>query len=286
MQRYYDKLIEAVRMLCNGNFNCLWVVGRTGIGKSYQVSKTLEECSADYIVFSGDVSDAYLHEFLFVNNGKIIVFRDMGKLLASRSRIDTLKTITDDGSARIVSRRTYARHNVPDEFEFNGKTIFELNSIPRRYKDDIEALMSRGLLVELSPSVQEIYEVMMEIAREGWQKEVTKYLRSKINIYGIIMFNLRVQAKCFKIYQSDRDRWRELVDMFITDITPISRKLLREVAGDSPIRRIEFVKHLMNKFGWSYATAERRIREWILLEEIYTNGLGRREMLSLRPFGS
>ncbi|MBW2675438.1 MAG: hypothetical protein JRD89_18850 [Deltaproteobacteria bacterium] len=281
----YAKLIRSFVLVVEGYFNSLWILGKPGTGKSFQTDLTLKRLKADYVVFRGDISDAYLYEFLYLNRDKIIVFRDVAKLLRRLNCIDTFKAITETNGPRIISRKTYAEHEVPDEFEFTGKVIFEINDIMRRYHEDLMALFSRGLFVELNFSVEDMCKIMFQVAKEDWQKEVTKYLISKVSVYGISNFNLRTQSMCFKLYQAakrDGKDWKRELDLFFDQIVPTSRKLLYR--RYRPVKRIDFVKYLMKEMDWSYATAQRKIRDWIVLGEIYTNGLKQGELLSLHPF--
>jgi len=145
---YYRPLIRSVELLNTSNFNSLYCIGKAGIGKSHIIDETLERIKADYIVFSGDISDAKLFAFMQENSDKIIVFRDVGRLLRKISFIELLKAATDTKKKRIISRMTYATHEgVEDSFEFTGKIIIEMNELSKRNKEDIEALISRGILV-------------------------------------------------------------------------------------------------------------------------------------------
>jgi len=285
----YEPLDRAVELLVRGDFNSLWILGKAGLGKSYRTDMKLKELNADYVVFRGDISDAYLYEFLYNNNGRIIVFRDVAKLLRRLNCIDTFKALTETTGKRIISRKTYAEHEgVPDEFEFTGKIIFEINDIMKRYREDLKALFSRGLFVELVFSKEDIKKIMYQICQSKEQKRITDYIVKKADALGD-NFNLRTQSMCFKLYEAakrDNRDWKKEIDLFLSTQISEPKKLLYQAAGEKPIKRMEFVRYLMLNKGWSYATAERKIRDWLVIGEIYSNGLKKQSLLSLKPFDS
>ena len=285
----YLKLHRTVELLHNGDFNSAWVVGKPGTGKSFQVDAKLDELKANYTVFKGDITEAKFFQFLQDNNGKIIVIRDSGKFLRQISFIDILKQATELKEPRTISRLNYAKHeNVEPTFDFKGRLLIELNAIGKKYKEDLEALFSRGLLHELVLSREEIEKIMWSICKTKEEALVTKYLLTKAPQIGKSALNLRVQYMCFRLFTAakrDKLPWQKEVDIFLETQMSESRKLLYRFCGFKQVRRMEYVKYLTISQGWSISTAQRRIKDWLLLEELFTDGKGKREMLCLNPIG-
>ena len=278
---YYKRLIRSIEMLVKGDFSSIWLIGEAGTGKSHQIDATLKQLKADYIVFSGDISDAYLFQFLYDNRDKIIIWRDVAKLLRRLNCIDTFKTLCDMDKPRVIQNLKFKETETPNSFEFTGKVIFEMNAVMGRYRDDLEALFSRGDYVELNFSRDEIAQIMFLICQNDWQREVTEYLVGN----SLVKLNLRLQDKCFRVYKASlRDKldWKSQVDLFIKEDMTEPRKLLYRCAGAKPIKRMEFVKYLVLNKGWSLSTAHRKIDAWLELGEIYSDGKQKQAILSLK----
>jgi len=152
LEQYYSRLIRAVKMVLSGKIHCAFVKSKAGMGKTLWINKTLEKVGADWVKFSGKITDAKLYEFLYNNQNKIIWFDDVGKLLRGLESLDMLKIVTDDKKIRVLSKANYSKQqeHLPDRFEFNGGIIFSFNSLIKGDNwEDLEALFSRGIFVEM-----------------------------------------------------------------------------------------------------------------------------------------
>lgn len=285
LENYYIKLNRGVELLNKGIFNSLFILGPHGTGKSYVVDEKLNELKVDYRIFKGEVSEAKWFEFLQDNSNKTIVLRDVGRLLRRLSFIDSLKAITEPIEERVLERLTYAKHEgVSEEITFKGSIIFELNSVPKRYSEDLKALFSRGLFIELNFSIEDLFNIMNHIANSKEKKEVVAYLYHNLNKIGINSFNLRTQNLITKIREEaekEKKDWKQEAEIFLENELPESRKLLYRFAGFNPVKRIEFIKFLIRHLGISYATAQRKVNEALYLGDIFSNNLQKQALLSL-----
>jgi len=284
----YKPITRGVDFLNKGDFNGLFILSKAGLGKSFQVDKRLDEIKADYRIFKGEISEAKFWEFIQENNGKILVFRDTARLLRRLSFIDTLKSMTENIEHRVISRSNCAQkeEGIKDEFEFKGKVLFEINDITKKYQEDLEALFTRGLFVELNLSREDIESLMFEICKDNEEYMVTDYLIDKFIGYNL---NLRLQNMCFKIYEASKEdklNWQEQIDLYLNSQIVESKKLLYRFAGYNQVRRIDFVKYLIAQKGFSFSTAERRIREYLILDEIFSDGKKKQAMISLLPINN
>ncbi len=284
--KFYQKLNRAIELIDKGDFNSLIVLGKAGTGKSFNIDNKLKELNTKNIVFRGDISEAKFYEFLWKHRkGYTIVFRDLGKLLRNRCFIETLKHITEPVKVRNIRREVYKDYDgLPESFDFESRIIIELNEIGKKYKEDIEAVCSRGIFVDLVFSYDEIKEIMRVIPKTDKQKEVTEYLIEGSSVLNLDSFNLRTQHLCFKLrIASERDKldWKKQIDLFLKTHSSEARKLLYRFSGEKKAKRIDFVKFLIKQKDWSYATCQRRIRSWIELEEIKTDGKGKQDNLFL-----
>jgi hypothetical protein len=283
--KHYENLRNSIERLVKGYINCVFVNGRAGTGKSYQVLAKLNEMglepNKDYIEFSGEMSSAYVYRFLYENNGKILIFRDLINLLTNLRSLELLKTATETREPRIVRKGNYSKEteDLPDYFECKSKFIFEFNSL--RYdglKEDIEALLSRGDYIVLNLSFDEIADIMLKIAKEDWQKEVTIFLLQNYKFVGLNALNLRTQQKAFGIYkwcqETGRD-WKQEVEKYLaSEMSPIRRTLYTyigdKIVKSSELKKILVLAHIDGVN--SMRSADRRIRDWILMNELYIVG--------------
>jgi len=275
IEKYYSKVVDAINLLANeDNFNSLILVSKPGLGKSFWVDKALASCGKPFVIFKGAVSEAKFFEFINEHKDKIICMRDCGNLLRKLTFLDFLKSATDLTKERKISRLNYAEHeNLPETINFTGKIIWEANALPTKNKDDFEAIVDRSLYVELNFNNDEIKDIMYQICQNQEEKEITDYLLSIKDKLGSDM-NIRLQKKCIDIYNAckrENKEWKDYIIKFIFNELPESKKIMYRFSGNKPAKRSEFVKYLMKTKNVSFATAQRRIKIWLYLEELYTN---------------
>jgi len=285
INQYYENLRNAIERLAKGYVNSVFICGRTSTGKTYQVISKLNEMglepNKDYVEFAGEMSSAFVYRFLYENNGKILIFRDLINLITNLRSVELLKTATETREPRIIRKGNYSKHteDLPDYFECKSKFIFEFNAL--RYnglKEDIEALLSRGDFITVNLSFDDIANIMRKIAKEDWQKEATEFLIKNYKFIGINALNLRTQQKIFGIYkwckETNRD-WKKEVMKFLNSEMSGIRRTLYTYIGDRAIKSSELKKLMVlaNIDGVNtLRTADRRLREWILMGELFIVG--------------
>ena len=99
---YYRKLNRAVGKVCQGYSNIAFIKGRGGLGKSRNIRRILQENDMEFVEVTGAVTQAYLYQLIYDNNGKIIWFKDVANLLSTLGCLpfDT-KIRTDKGLKEI-----------------------------------------------------------------------------------------------------------------------------------------------------------------------------------------
>jgi len=285
INKYYERLRKSVEMVAKGYFNSTFLKSRTGLGKSFQVTATLNELGLksgqDYVEFAGDISPAFIYRFVYENNGKIIVFRDLTRLLQELRSLDMLKAMTETTEKRIVRRAIYNRDldDLPQFFECKSRFVFEFNSLHfNGLKEDIDALLSRGDFVNLVLSMEDVANIMKQIAQKDEEKEVTEFLIKNYKYVGMNTLNLRSQQKAFQIYkysQENGGKWQEQIKRFLTSEMTTIRKMLYGLIGEKVIRSADLKRLLVMSHidGVSHLrTASRRIQDWILLRELFIYG--------------
>ncbi len=281
VEGYYEPLDRAIKKMVEGYSNLMFVKGRGGIGKTFMLKYFLTKHELiegqDYITVAGDISEAYLYELLYTNNGKIIWFKDVMRLLKNLRSIDNLKTACEsEESMRIMTNYTYShkKRNMPQSFIFTGKIIFDYNEIVNiKFQEDFNALISRGDFIELVFSFEDMTQIMRLIAKNDNETKVTNFLVDNYEFIGHNTFNLRTQSKALRTYlwaEKTKRIWKdEILKELRMNLSPV-QSFLYQFVGKKAIKTTE-LKKLLIRHGLvqTIRTAERRIEEWLLLEEIH-----------------
>jgi len=290
VEDYYQPLIRALNKMTSGYSNLILLKGRGGIGKTHTVRRLLNTSKADFIEICGDTTPAYLYRLLWEHNGKIIYFNDVNKLLRHQDSLNMLKAATEIHEERLITKLSYSKQqeDLPDRFLFKGKIIFDYNYIENNLREDFEAFQSRADYVELAFSIQDIKEIMTLIAVEDWQKDVTSWLVKNYEFTGQNLINLRTQAKAFNTYgyanKKELDWEQEIKAEMKSQISRV-RGLLYSLMGNQAMKSAELKKMLM-KYGvvGSLRTADRKIRDWLAMEELYQLSLEKHNFyVSINP---
>ncbi len=281
IEDFYQTIYRGIELLKKKQFNSLYILGKAGVGKSFAVDEAIKKYKVDARVFSGKMSEVMFFEFIKENYDKVIIFRDTSELLRNLSSINTLKILTEQKPVRIISRRVKGNEMT---IKFTGKIIIELNSLTNRYKEDLGALLSRGLFISLNFSEEDIKNIMYLISQNKEERMVTYFLLKNKQLINYDL-NLRLQDKCFRLFkasQKDKRLWKSDIMMYLNTQVSEPKKLLYKCAGNKPITRNNFVRFLMREKGWSRVTSQRRIKDWLFIKDIYSNGLLKRASLSLQ----
>ena len=278
LSEFYAEVNTGIRKLNGGYINALFIKGVSGTGKSFQIKKELTLIDADYVLINGDITEAYLYRILYENNGKIIWLQDTSKVMTNLSSINKLKAALETEKKRVLTKSSYSKQqsDLPDNFVFNGKLIFDFNStfgLPGGMRDDFEALLSRGEVIDVTFCYEDICNIMLKVCKEPWQREVTEFIISKYEFKGENALNLRTQWHAFGTYKYAIDNkldWRDELKKGFIKKESHTRRLIYRFIGKRAVRSGELTKLLIRgKIYHSGATARRRIKEWIYTGEIY-----------------
>lgn len=173
-----EDLKLAISVLLHGNKHLLMIGGRGGVGKTQTVEDTLREKGLQngdgLFTITGSASPAIVYQAMYEHNGEIILFDDCDSyLINGQEGRNQLKNATDTKKVRQVSwmKRSKATVTYPEtgeeidlpaSFNFTGKVIF-ISNLPRDKLDPDGALRTRGQLMEISPTDQEVIDIMPKI---------------------------------------------------------------------------------------------------------------------------
>jgi len=267
-----------------------FIRGGPGSGKSFNIRKALVNAREDYLEVSGEVSEAYLYRLLYENNGKTIWFKDVANLLVGLKSINILKAATESEEARIVTKNNYskAQADLPDRFLCKCKFIFDYNHVQNNFRDDFEALVSRGDFIEFALSTKEMHTIMRAIAKTVEEQAVTEFIIDEFKGSGLVRLNLRTQWKAINTYRWAKDigsNWQTEIKNELSRVSRI-RALLYGLIGNEAVRKVE-LKKLLIKYDIvkSISSAEQHIQKWIFIDELFDWGErdDRNSFISLLP---
>ena len=172
---------KLVTMVATGVQPSAVITGEGGLGKTYTVTKTLEQNGykdisdlADFQVgavintrkcftmVKGFSTAKGLYRTLFENNKSIIVFDDCDAVLRDPVALNLLKGALDSYGKRIISWNADMRdEDLPRSFNFEGRVIF----ISNMDQDKIDqAIRSRSMMIDLSMTLDQKIDRMEFIA--------------------------------------------------------------------------------------------------------------------------
>ena len=174
---------QLVSMVASGVQPSAVITGEGGLGKTYTVTKTLEDHGlmdiSDLAEFqAGTVLNSKkcftfvkgystargLYTTLFENNGSVIVSDDCDSILKDPVALNILKSALDSYGKRIISWNAESRDpELPRSFVFTGRIIF-LSNLPQEKID--QAIRSRSILIDLSMTKDQKIDRMEHISKE------------------------------------------------------------------------------------------------------------------------
>jgi hypothetical protein len=169
---------NTLQVAFNDNTNAFILSGLAGMGKTYDVTHTLDEVRKEYQYFKGNSSPAGLYELLFKYRKELIVLDDMDDALNDKNTADILKSVLDTGKKRILDRRVKGYFDavgltdeeieeeyqktgkLPNRFEFTGSIIF----ITNLSEDDFDkAVYTRTISLDVRLEKEEILNRIKQI---------------------------------------------------------------------------------------------------------------------------
>lgn len=182
-EKQLEDMEEAVRLLYSNVTNSVFIGGRGGVGKTHNVEKVLDELGLEdgngYFKNAGSISASGLYRLLYRNRDGLILFDDSDNVFGDQEARNVLKGATDTKEVRKLSWAKKSSDIIPGDefgddqeedglypsfFDFKGKILF-ISNLPLDKLDPDGALRTRGLLLEINPTDEEVYNFMRKIAK-------------------------------------------------------------------------------------------------------------------------
>ena len=194
-EQQLSDLEDLVALVVSGATNALFAAGRGGVGKTFNVEKALNEMGlqdgSGYYKVTGDISEPGLYTYLWEHRNDIILFDDADGVFKSQVSRNMIKAATDtkakrklfwlkkssfieledensdfwksaeaaegdDGKGGDISGKA------PQSFTFTGRILF-ISNLPRDVLDPDGALRTRGVLIDINPTEEEVWDFIEKI---------------------------------------------------------------------------------------------------------------------------
>lgn len=218
----FSFLCKMVRMVAVGPSNSCLIVGKGGLGKSYNVKKTLDACGAkNYTIIKGFCTPKSLYRKLYehADEDGLIVFDDCDSILSNRDAVNLLKAAVDTDAVRKVYWLTERMdEELPNDFEFRGKLIF----ISNLQKEDVDqTIVSRCLTIDVGMTTDEKIQRLNMILPEVRPELSLETKREVLNFIDALKdrchdLNMRTFLKCCDIRQMEPEDWKDIAEYSIT----------------------------------------------------------------------
>ena len=242
---------DFISMVIKGDALSIVCKSKTGLGKTFITIELLKELNTEYNYQSGYTTPLRLYQTLYDNKDNILVLDDMEKLFTNDIAIDLLRSALweVDGKRKICYKTTSERlGDYPDEFFYNGKIIWLLNTIKGKQDESLNALISRTISYDFVYSYDELMEMTNKILdikpiSEQTKRDVKTIIKN--NITKATPYNFRVLDRIIAFVNYDREKAEHLF-----------------LASSKKNEDLEIVLNIVNKAMKSNMGVEQQVNEF------------------------
>jgi hypothetical protein len=213
----FEDLTRYVNMVIKGTQPSLLVTGSPGVGKTYLITKLLQDAGQKYEHVKGRSTAAGMFQILYENrqSDKIVLFDDCDSVFGNEDAVNILKGALDSYDKReiswLVSRpmKSTTGEVIPKKFVFEGRVIF-ISNLPQRKIDD--AIKTRSFVIEVALSPEDMITkmkhdlpfIMPEVPK--FEKEIAlKFIERISKKTDSLELNMRTLIKAIKILDEVND---------------------------------------------------------------------------------
>lgn len=221
----FDDMNNLTKMVANNISPSLVITGQPGLGKTFNVTKTLADLGfeedMDFVHVKGRCTAAGMFITLFENSDKLIIFDDCDSVFKDGDAVNLLKGALDSYDKRVITwmtakgLRDQEGEMLPRSFEFTGKIIF-ISNLPIAKVDS--AIRSRSFVLDISLTPEQLMKRMRDLLAKvepevdmKTKREALSALNSAFKKFEGVELNFRSLIKAIRIRQMGFTNWRAMI---------------------------------------------------------------------------
>ena len=247
----FGRMVQLTDLVAKGKITSLLIYGGPGIGKSFDVFRTIKKNGLvdgkDYVKFSGKATPTSVYQALFKwRKGGLIAFDDLDSIWGNDDSANLLKAALDSYDERAItwlSGRTVdvskmtkdqredfydsvdaqieddpssSKIKYPAMFPFEGRVIFISNM---KRQDFDTAILSRSAKIDMTLTQDQVFERMRSILPDlggnnvplAQKEELMSYLEDLYRSKQMVSVTLREFVKGSKLLEGGVPNWKELL---------------------------------------------------------------------------
>jgi|TARA_B110000908_G_scaffold163693_1_gene210578 hypothetical protein len=243
--KYLEETMEDIyqisRRVGAGAFTSLFISGRAGTGKTYNVERALKDEGLtegdDYVLVSGAASVIMMYKKFYQYRNGTLVFDDCDAVFRDENGRNLMKAALDTKAVRKISylKKTTAVFDpkdfendpegefnalengiVPNTFEFAGRVIF-ISNLSKDKADPDGAIRSRSILIDVNPDDATLMERMKTLL--PYLEPTDMALKDKEEIFDFMKeakdISMRTFVKAAGFKMAGLGNWKRMAKRYL-----------------------------------------------------------------------
>lgn len=239
LKAQFDIMEGLVAQVASGSIRGLIISGAPGIGKTFNVTKVLNNyeqniapligVDANVEVCAGHMTTVGLVEALYRNRSaaNTLVLDDIDTVLEKLDALNLLKAALDSGNERTISymsqNAALRKAGIPQQFAYEGSIILitnqDMENCTGKLAPHFNALISRCYYFDLNIKTKEdrlawirhVAETTNMLGGEIATKDIIRYMQR--NLDDLRELSLRTASKIKKVYK--QPNWQKIADFTV-----------------------------------------------------------------------
>ena len=234
-------IYDISRAVAAGAFNSLFISGRAGTGKTYNVERAMHDEGLqegdDWVKISGAVSTIIMYKQLYLYRDKVLVFDDCDAVFSNEDGRNILKAALDTKKVRNISYMKKVKMLfdpkdfdndpegefnaiesglIPNKFDFAGRVIF-ISNLDKQKADPDGAIRSRSILVDVNPDDATLMERMRTLLPHLEPRDMP--IKDKEEMYEFMKnandVSMRTFVKAAGFKMAGLDNWKRMARRYL-----------------------------------------------------------------------
>lgn len=221
----FDDMNNLAQMVAKNISPSLVVTGQPGLGKTFNITKTLTDMglkeNEQFVHVKGRCTAAGMFITLFENSDKLIIFDDCDSVFKDADGVNLLKGALDSYDKRTITwmsakgLKTNDGDYLPRSFNFTGRIIF-ISNLPIAKVDS--AIRSRSFVLDITLTADQLMKRMKDLLKTvepnvdmRIKRDALTALNAAYKKYEGVELNFRSLIKAIRIRQMGFRNWRAMI---------------------------------------------------------------------------